>query len=163
MTDVEDRKIDTTIRQKKQGYSTPRRLRNAKIAQGNTIDLGGWEIVSGDILQSAADANGFRIQLKSSTGEISFGGGVTIKNTATPFSGVGSMTIEHDTGAIFLEIGGSGEGLGTRYAILGTPSVYVIVVDNDDGSYAIKMVGLPTSDPGVTNQIWNDGGTLKIS
>lgn len=30
-------------------------------------------------------------------------------------------------------------------------------------SGVIKMVGLPTSDPVVVNQLWNDSGTLKIS
>ena len=31
------------------------------------------------------------------------------------------------------------------------------------GSNYILMAGIPTSDPGVANSIWNDSGTLKIS
>ena len=31
------------------------------------------------------------------------------------------------------------------------------------GSNYILMAGLPTSDPGVNNSLWNDSGTLKIS
>jgi hypothetical protein len=27
----------------------------------------------------------------------------------------------------------------------------------------LKLVGLPTTDPGVSNAVWNDSGTLKIS
>jgi hypothetical protein len=30
------------------------------------------------------------------------------------------------------------------------------------GGY-IKLYGLPTTDPGVSNAVWNDSGTLKIS
>lgn len=33
----------------------------------------------------------------------------------------------------------------------------------DDLNLLIKLTNLPTSDPGVTNAIWNDSGTLKIS
>jgi len=45
-------------------------------------------------------------------------------------------------------------------------------IRNDDGSYAtmmsifnnaIKLFNLPTSDPSVTGQLWNDNGTVKIS
>jgi hypothetical protein len=28
---------------------------------------------------------------------------------------------------------------------------------------SILMVGLPTSDPAVTGQLWNDAGTVKVS
>ena len=31
------------------------------------------------------------------------------------------------------------------------------------GSNYILMAGIPTSDPGVANSVWNDSGTLKIS
>ena len=31
------------------------------------------------------------------------------------------------------------------------------------GSGAIILSGLPTTNPGVTGQLWNDGGTLKIA
>jgi hypothetical protein len=38
----------------------------------------------------------------------------------------------------------------------------VIVVAAGTGHYLI-LNGLPTTDPGVSGAVWNDGGTLKIS
>lgn len=36
----------------------------------------------------------------------------------------------------------------------------VLVVD---AAGVVRIIGLPTSDPVVANQLWNDGGTLKVS
>tara|TARA_A100001201_G_C4050199_1_gene189418 strand:+ start:196 stop:867 length:672 start_codon:yes stop_codon:yes gene_type:complete len=38
-----------------------------------------------------------------------------------------------------------------------------IRLDESSGTLVMTISGLPTSDPGVTGRIWNDGGTLKIS
>jgi len=155
------KKIDTSIEQKKQGYKTPRRTKAGKYNKGNFF--AGWEATGEGEFVSPADANGFRIRLKSQEGKITLDGGVSILNTAIPFSGVGGMSIEHDTGAIRIEIGGSGEGLGNRYILLavGDNSVYFALIDNDDGTYNFKLVGLPTSNPGA-GLLWSNAGVVTI-
>jgi hypothetical protein len=52
------------------------------------------------------------------------------------------------------------ENSATPYvAILDSSGVLRVVVTHDG---RVTMPNLPTSNPGTTNQIWNDGGTLKI-
>lgn len=127
--------------------------------------LAGWTITDTELV-SPPDENGFRIRLKADLTEITFDGGVKIKNTSAPFSGVGGMVITHDTERVFLEVGGSGEGLGGRYVVMSNrdSTVWIALVDTDDGNYYIAMDGLPTSDPGLPGAIYRDGsGNLKIS
>lgn len=161
MIPTTDKKIDTTIQQKKQGYLNPRKVRAAKFNRGNFF--AGWEATDDGQFVSPADANGFRIRLKSSEGKIDFDGGVSIVNTAVPFSGVGGMSIEHDTGRLIIEVGGSGEGLGNRYIVIrnADSSVYFALEDNDDGTYNFVLVGLPTSNPGA-GKLWSNGGVVTI-
>lgn len=163
MSEITDKKIDTTIEQKRRGYATPRKIRSTRLNKGNSF--AGWEALDNGEFVSPPDANGFRIRFKSQEGEITFDGGVKIKNTATPSSGVGSMVITHDTERIFLEVGGSGEGEGGRYIVLSNAdsSVYFGLIDNDDGTYNLAMVGLPSSDPGIPGALYHSAGTLKVS
>lgn len=155
------KKIDTSIQQQKQGYKTPRRTKAGRYNRGNFF--AGWEATDDGQFVSPADVNGFRIRLKSTEGKINFGGGVSLVNSATPFSGVGSMAIEHDTGNIRVEVGGSGEGLGNRYVLISAwdNSVYLALIDNDDGTFNFKLVGLPTSNPGP-GLLWSNSGVVTI-
>jgi hypothetical protein len=38
-----------------------------------------------------------------------------------------------------------------------------LIPDIDTNSNNIKLSNLPTSDPGVAGQLWNDNGTVKVS
>lgn len=161
MIDVNETKVDTAIEQKKQGYLNPRKIRATKLNRGNSF--AGWEALDNGQFVSPADANGFRIRLRSQEGKIDFDGGVSLKNTATPYSGTGSMSIEHDTGTLILEVGGSGELLGSRYIIMrnADSSAYFALFDNDDGTFSFELVGLPTSNPGP-NKLWSNLGVVTI-
>src|SRR5687768_14235874 len=162
-TRKENRKIDTTIQQKRRGYATPRRIRELRIGPGN--EVGGWDIDSGGAFTSDPDANGFRIVLDSANGKISFDAGVYIRNTSTPFSGTGGMTIEHGDGVVMLDVSGDGDGLGSQQVLLrnASSSVYVGIQRDLNGDTRIIMGGLPSSSAGLSSgMIYNDGGTLKI-
>jgi hypothetical protein len=161
MIDFNEKKVDTAIEQKKQGYLNPRKIRATRLNRGNSF--AGWEALDNGQFVSPEDANGFRIRLKSQEGTIDFGGLVSIRNTAIPYSGTGSMSITHDTGTMILEIGGSGELLGSRYIIMrnADSSAYFAFIDNDDGTFSFELVGLPTSNPGP-NKLWSNLGVVTI-
>lgn len=160
--DIENKPVNTRIRQTRLGYSTPRRIRELRIGDGN--EVGGWGVEGGAFV-SDEDENGFRIILDAANGLISFDGGVFIRNIAVPFSGVGGMTIEHGDGVVALEVSGDGDGLGSQQVLLrnAEATVYVGLQRNLAGDTHIIMGGLPTSSLGLpTGAVWNDGGTLKI-
>lgn len=161
MIEKNNKPIDTSIQQKRRGYENPRRIRSLDLKKGNKI--GGWEVTDDNQFVSLENEDGFRIRLNSRTGEIGFDGGVKIKNTATPFSGVGGLSIEHDTGTLILEVGGSGEGIGNRYIVLrnADSSVYFALIDNDNGTYNFELVGLPSSNPGA-GKLWRNGNVVTI-
>jgi hypothetical protein len=163
MAEKKIKKVDTRIQQKRRGYATPRRIRELRIGPGN--EVGGWSIDSGGAFTSDEDANGFRIILNAADTEISFDGGVRIKNTAVPFSGVGGMTIEHGDGVVAVEVSGDGDGLGSQQVLLrnAESTVYLGIQRNLCGTTHIIMGGLPTSSVGLSSgMMYNDGGTLKI-
>lgn len=130
----------------------------------NAGTFGGWTITPNSI-ESPEDANGFKVILDSANKKIEFDGGASLKNTATPFSGTGGMALEHDTGLVMVEVSGEGEGLGSQQVLLKVPdeSVYMGLQVDTPGNAYIIMNGLPTSNPGSSGRIWNDGGTLKIT
>jgi len=71
----------------------------------------------------------------------------------------GDLTIEQNTDdgdIIFKSDDGSG-GVTAYLTLDGSDAATVI------STVKIMMPNLPTSDPGVTGQLWNDSGTLKIS
>lgn len=163
MAEKENKKVDTRIQQKRRGYATPRRIRELRIGPGN--EVGGWDINESGAFTSAEDANGFRIILDAANTEISFDGGVRLKNTAVPFSGVGGMSIEHGLGVVSVEVSGDGDGLGSQQVLLRNAenTVYIGIQRNLSGTTRIIMKGLPTVTTGLTSgMLWNDGGTLKI-
>ena len=128
--------------------------------------MGGWGIDTAGSFSSAPDANGFRIVLDSANGKISFDAGVYIRNTATPFSGSGGMTIEHGDGVVMLDVSGDGDGLGSQQVLLrnANSSVYIGIQRDLTGTTRILMGGLPTSNAGLSSgTLWNDSGTLKIA
>ncbi len=160
---IKSTKIDAAKRQTRRGYATPRKVRQLKILKGNIV--GGWGIDDDSNFASAQDANGFRVILNALEGKIGFDGGVSMKNTAVPFSGTGGMRVEHDSGVVFLEVSGDGDGLGSQQVLLSNAdkSVYVGIQRNLSGTTRIIMGGLPTSSAGLpSGAIWNDLGTLKI-
>jgi hypothetical protein len=159
----DNKPVDTRIKQTRRGYATPRRIRELRIGPGN--EVGGWGIDDGGAFTSDEDANGFRIILDAANSEISFDGGVFIRNTATPFSGTGGMTIEHGDGVVVAEVSGDGDGLGSQQVLLrnAESTVYVGIQRNLAGTTRVIMGGLPTSSVGLSSgMIWNDSGTLKI-
>lgn len=156
--------VDTRIKQTRQGYAVPRRIRQLRIGPGN--EVGGWSIDEGGAFSSDPDANGFRIVLDAANTEISFDAGVRIKNTSTPFSGVGGMAIEHGDGVVAIEVSGDGDGLGSQQVLLrnASSSVYVGIQRDLNGDTRIIMGGLPSTSVGLSSgMIYNDGGTLKIA
>ena len=101
--------------------------------------IAGWHI-GPTTITSPDDPSGFNIVLNSATMSITFGGGVTIKNTAVPFSGLGGMSIEHDTGNLKFEISGNGEGMGSRQMVMATGDnlKYFGMFDDDAGGFTIE-------------------------
>jgi hypothetical protein len=163
MAEKKNKTVDTRIKQTRQGYAVPRRIRELRIGPGN--EVGGWHIDDGGAFTSDEDANGFRIILDAANTEISFDAGVRIKNTSTPFSGVGGMAIEHGDGVVSVEVSGDGDGLGSQQVLLknASGSVYVGIQRDLAGDTRIIMGGLPSSPIGLSSgTVWNDGGTLKI-
>lgn len=144
-------------------------------SSGITLDGGDHEHIiqpKASATEANTDAVGFVIKDKAGNelwsqllfGTITIGGTVAVSiNTPTWYisnSGVGrvgagaSWTIDTGTGGSYLSI----KAFGT------------ILVDHAGTEFArflsngvVKILNLPTSSPGVTGQIWNDGGTLKIS
>lgn len=163
MAEKENKKVDTRIQQKRQGYAVPRRVRQLVVGPGNTV--GGWGIDENGAFTSDEDENGFQIILDAPNGRISFDGGVFIRNTATPFSGAGGMTIEHGDGVIMLEVSGDGDGLGSQQVLLknAEETVYVGIQRSLTGTSRIIMGGLPTSSAGLSSgMLWSNGGVLTI-
>lgn len=60
---------------------------------------------------------------------------------------------------------------GTPYGQLGTGNIraddgfggFVFSVDVSSGALDIRLVGIPTSDPGVGRKVWSDSGVLKVT
>jgi hypothetical protein len=163
MAEKKVKPVDTRIKQTRQGYAVPRRIRELRIGKGN--EVGGWHIDDSGAFASDPDANGFRIVLDSANGKISFDAGVFIRNTATPFSGVGGMTIEHGEGVVMVDVSGDGDGLGSQQVLLrnASSSVYIGIQRDITGTTRIIMGGLPSSPIGLSSgTVYSDGGTLKI-
>jgi len=74
----------------------------------------------------------------------------------------GSAIVHKDTDA-----GGKGElSFYTKQSTSAEPPVKVLTLSDAGAttiSGGVSLTGLPTSDPGVANRLWNDSGTLKIS
>lgn len=74
-------------------------------------------------------------------------------------NGTGSSTL--------IEIKNTGDG-GIQVHDLGDGGVNItgafggVTITMNDSSY-LRLVNLPTSNPGGTNRVWNSGGTLKIT
>lgn len=62
-------------------------------------------------------------------------------------NGFQSITVDSTTGAVTVD------------ATFGTSTT----ITNLTASGIVKFTGLPTSDPVVAGQLWNDTGTLKVS
>lgn len=68
-----------------------------------------------------------------------------------------------DTGFQVVSINSS-TGAVTVLATFGTAtSVTSITADDLTATGTVILSGLPTSDPAVAGQLWNDTGTLKVS
>lgn len=46
---------------------------------------------------------------------------------------------------------------------VGINNATALVVGSDGTAVTVKMPGLPTADPHVADQLWNDGGVLTVS
>jgi hypothetical protein len=58
------------------------------------------------------------------------------------------------------EVTGEGENGGVQLSYYDDDgSILAFVLDKD----GIQIYGLPTSDPGIGNKLWNDGGFIKIT
>lgn len=94
-------------------------------------------------------------------------GGLTGKIWGFSFPGSPSklMTISVDGNGADLEFMTlDTTGTGNPGDIKFTPSAGAFShFQNPTGNTLIKMPYLPTSDPGVTGQLWNDSGTVKVS
>ena len=88
-----------------------------------------------------------------------------LKSLAIPFTGMAGAALRHGTGTVLLGVSGPGEGMGPREASFSNidGTVTLGIYDTDGLDYFIVARGLPTTNPGGSNRIWNDGGTLKIT
>jgi hypothetical protein len=117
-----------------------------------------------------------------SSGDITIWTSETSDPTAPPGGDAGSIEIFADGGGVdMFTVGGGalnvftdtdGEGSGSGDLNLGTKGHSDIVADAGGSIYLraghhgtgnIVLLFLPTSDPGVTGALWNNGGTLSIS
>ena len=78
-------------------------------------------------------------------------------------AGLGDLMIRHDNVDGYVKINANGiNGEARIYGKAGarlTSDGAVIIA----GTTGVLIVGLPTTNPGVTDQLWNDGGTVKIA
>lgn len=74
---------------------------------------------------------------------ITGGGALTLRD----FNGGGIFLQDHNGGGIFIDNSGDHGGTFLKHS----------------GGLFFVTADLPTSDPGVSGQVWNSGGTLKIS
>jgi len=148
---------------------------NAFKTAGITFDGGDHAHIvqpSALVTEANTDAVGFVILDKAGNelwkqikyGTITIGGSVAVSiNTPTWYisnSGCGrvdaggSWTIDTGAGGSYLTLKAFGvlfvDHTGTEFGRLLSNGV-------------LKLLNLPTSNPGVTGQVWNDGGTLKIA
>jgi len=95
------------------------------------------------------------------------GGNIDIKtgNPGTSTAG-GNIIVEPKGGSLTLRTVDGSAG-GTSYpggnVTIGSSSGIVAITSEIELQAVVKATNLPTSDPGVSGQLWNDGGTLKIS
>lgn len=153
----------TTREQKKQGYFEIRRL---KLIELNASKITGAEIIGADIRTSEGED---RIEL-SRKNELGFPAeGVYLYNG-------GNITTALTANTLFFY-----DNNGNQTAIIQMPTSDVLTLAYGSSSIEIResqitfynklsmldseilMPNLPTTDPGVVGQIWNDSGTLKIS
>lgn len=83
-----------------------------------------------------------------------------VYNTYTSSTNYERAKIEWDSNTLRIGTEKGSAGGTARDMELQTDGTTRITVKSDG---AILFSGLPTSDPVVANQLWNDGGTLKIS
>ena len=95
------------------------------------------------------------------------GGNIEVKtgNPGTSTAG-GNIIVEPKGGSLTLRTV-DGSASGTSYpggnVTIGSSSGIVAITSEIELQAVVKATNLPTSDPGVSGQLWNDGGTLKIS
>jgi hypothetical protein len=80
-----------------------------------------------------------------------------------------------DGGSVYLQSSGSHASLTLTGALPGSNIGVAQLSSNDETSIVsgaelllivgtfLRIMGLPTTNPGGTNRVWNDGGTLKIT
>ena len=76
--------------------------------------------------------------------------------------------IQNYTGSIYIDSNADDQDIVLRCDDGSGGLTAYITLDGSDAATVISTVkimmpNLPTSDPGVTGQLWNDSGTLKIS
>lgn len=123
-------------------------------------DLGGGG--SGIMFDTAPQEGGF-LEATATTGSITFqttgGFGADINLDSSEnvnLQGQGINIISDGGGAIILQSTGAGD------IVLTTAAGDNINLQIGSGA-VLKITGLPTSAPGVSNAVWNDSGTLKIT
>lgn len=88
--------------------------------------------------------------------------GISFYGTNTSATSYERVSLSYDSGAstYYIDTQNGAAGGSTRPIEIRTGGTARIKVTATGG---IIFAGLPTADPGVSGQIWNDGGTLKIS
>ena len=116
--------------------TTPITYGNVIIHQNTTTNLGNY-------------VNSYQIQDAAGTA-------VAIQNSA--FTGLGNKIHSLNIGA-----NTAGRGDNIKLWASGSSDVLHIASTASFDEVVVLMPNLPTSSPGVTGQLWNDAGTLKIS
>lgn len=88
--------------------------------------------------------------------------GISFYGTNTSATSYERVSLSYDSGAstYYIDTQNGAAGGSTRPIEIRTGGTARIKVTATGG---IIFAGLPTADPGVSGQLWNDGGTLKIS
>ena len=132
--------------------------------------ISGWTFTPTSI-EGQKNDNGFGLTLDATVPSIGLGAGVTIKNTAIPFSGFGGLMIEHDTGEVNLEVSGNFGG-SQQVLMQGNDSRYFGIFKNvtsgldtwvETNIESIIFSNLPTTNPGGSGRLWNNGGVVNIT
>lgn len=133
------------------------------VIDNNTITLNASD--NGGILINANGAGGFNLDSSSDESTIaitSTTAGISIRCTG------GELELATDGSAGVRIHSNAGGGISINDAGSGGVGIHT---SNSTGGLTIEvseiggfsLYGLPTTDPTIANQLWNDGGTLKIS